>query len=127
MDEKDREFLRFHRREICLVDFDAVTVAKILHEKSILTANDVDVISSEEKDLKQKERLLDVLPRRGPKSFSTFVKSSKELKLVKLYKILGGDVSKLETDIKEQKDQTKSSKELGMTIDFSFYRYNLTV
>lgn len=101
MDVKDREFLRSHRKEICLVDFDAVSISKNLQQKKILNANDTDTISLEEKDLRQKERLLDLLPRRGAKSFSSFVESSKDLKLFKLYAVLGGDISTLDSEQKE--------------------------
>lgn len=105
MDVKDREFLRSHRKEICLVDFDAASIAKNLQQKKIFNANDADGISSEEKDLRQKEKLLDLLPRRGAQSFSSFVESSKELKLFKLYAVLGGDISTLEGDEENQEQK----------------------
>ena len=91
MNTKDREFLRTHRKDICLVDFDAASVSKKLHEENVFTKNDAETVSSEEKDLRQKERLLDVLPRRGPKSFDSFIKAAKDLKIYKLYELLGGD------------------------------------
>lgn len=115
MDVKDREFLRSHRKEICLVDFNAIDIAKNLQEKKILNANDTDTISSEEKDLRQKEKLLDLLPRRGALSFSSFRESAKDLKLFKLYVVLGGDVSLLEVEEHQDEKQT-----LGMFALFVF-------
>ena len=115
MDVKDREFLRSHRKEICLVDFNAIDIAKNLQEKKILNANDTDTISSEEKDLRQKEKLLDLLPRCGALSFISFRESAKDLKLSKLYVVLGGDVSLLEVEEHQDEKQT-----LGMFALFVF-------
>ena len=100
MNTKDREFLRTHRRKICLVDFDVVIVAKKLFEKKLLKENDVESILIEEKDLRRKERLLDTLPRMGPNAFSGLKEVVKELKISKLYEVLGGDLN----DLTEEKE-----------------------
>jgi len=100
MDTKEREFLRINRRQICLVDFDVVNVAKKLFQKKLLKQNDVESISIEEKDLRKKEKLLDILPRMGPKAFMGLKEVVKELKISKLYEVLGGNPN----DLKEEKE-----------------------
>ena len=117
MESRDRDFLRSNRREICLIDFSAPKVAAKLHELGILSKNENEMISAEEKDLRQKERLLDILPRRGPKAFAKFIETARELRILKLYQILGGDPALYGSD----EDTKVPSEESGKENSFEFH------
>ena len=95
MESTHRELLRSNRRDICLVDFSAPTVAEKLFDLKIFTENDKNNVSTEEKDLRQKEKLLDILVKRGPKAFQAFLDICKEMSIIKLYEILGGDLTEI--------------------------------
>ena len=54
-------------------DLDVETAVSYLYSKSILSENDRDEILAVKTPQGKSERLLDVLPKRGPEAFDVFV------------------------------------------------------
>ena len=94
MEDKHREVLRANRMEI-VRDLDVDNATSFLYSKSILTESDRDEIKAIKTLQSKSERLLDILPRRGPEAFGVFVKFLDEKQLflgdlLKSYKSLTG-------------------------------------
>lgn len=71
MEKKHRELLR--RNRVALVqDLDAKQLLNYIWQEGILTDNDVETIKVESTRNARAEKLLDIIPRRGPKAFDVF-------------------------------------------------------
>ncbi|XP_046858886.1 caspase-7-like [Xenia sp. Carnegie-2017] len=73
MEDKHREVLRANRMKI-VRDLDVDNATSFLYSKSILSENDRDEIKANKTFQSKSDKLLDILPRRGPEAFGVFVK-----------------------------------------------------
>ena len=74
MDKKHRELLR-RNRERLVEDLDALSLLSYLYQEHTLSENDVDLIKAERTRSSQAEKLLDIVPKRGPQAFHTFCRA----------------------------------------------------
>ena len=72
MEDKHRILLKENRRDLAR-DLDVDTAVSYLYSRSILSENDRDEILALKIQLAKSEKLLDVLPKRGPEAFDAFV------------------------------------------------------
>lgn len=71
MQEEDRKALRSNR-EALLKDLEAKRVASLLYSREIFTEEDKDSVNAKSTPAEQREEVLDILPRKGPRAFSVF-------------------------------------------------------
>ena len=71
MQEEDRKTLRSNR-EALLRDLEAKRVASLLYSREIFSEEDKDSVNAKSTPAEQREEVLDILPRKGPKAFSAF-------------------------------------------------------
>ncbi|XP_073235075.1 caspase-3-like isoform X2 [Porites lutea] len=71
MQEEDRKALRSNR-EALLRDLEAKRVASLLYSREIFSEEDKDSVNAKSTPAEQREEVLDILPRKGPKAFSVF-------------------------------------------------------
>lgn len=74
MDKKHRELLR-RNRERLVEDLEALSLLSYLYQEHTLSENDVDLIKAERTRSSQAEKLLDIVPKRGPQAFHTFCRA----------------------------------------------------
>lgn len=74
MEKKHRELLR-RNRERLVEDLDALSLLSYLYQEHTLSENDVDLIKAERTRSSQAQKLLDIVPRRGPQAFDTFCRA----------------------------------------------------
>ena len=72
MDDTHRSLLRKKRMDLTR-DLDVDSAVSFLYSRSILSENDRDEILALKTQLAKSEKLLDVLPKRGPEAFDNFV------------------------------------------------------
>ena len=72
MDDSDRKLLKVNRMDL-VRDLDVDTATSFLYSKTILSENHRDEILALKTPLAKSEKLLDVLPKRGPEAFGVFV------------------------------------------------------
>lgn len=109
MEQKHRDLLRKNRMAICLFDFNPVSLAKILQKRKVFSETDKNIISSERNDLKKKEKLLDILQKRGPHAFHNLLEAFDELGLPNVRSLLNGTIN---TVTESDKAEKKSSKNI---------------
>ena len=80
MEQSHRELLRKHRMDLCS-EMNAELIAKDLLEAKIFTLADKNSITFERDPLKRNEKLLDILPKRGPMAYQTFLDILNKLNL----------------------------------------------
>lgn len=74
MDKKHRDLLR--RNRLTLVqDLEVSQLLNYLFQENCLSENDLETIKAEQSRRIQAEKLLDILPRRGPQSFDVFCRA----------------------------------------------------
>lgn len=74
MDKKHKDLLRKNR--VALVeDLEATRLSNYLLQEGALSENDLESVKAEKTRTAQAEKLLDVLPRRGPKAFDIFCRA----------------------------------------------------
>ena len=74
MEKKHRELLR--RNRVTLVDdLEPKHLLSYLLQERALSLNDIDSIKAEQTRVRQAEKVLDFLPRRGPKAFGIFCRA----------------------------------------------------
>lgn len=74
MDKKHRDLLR--RNRLTLVqDLEVSQLLNYLFQENCLSENDLETIKAEPTRRIQAEKLLDILPRRGPQSFDVFCRA----------------------------------------------------
>ena len=71
MQEEDRKALRSNR-EALLRDLEAKRVASLLYSREIFSEEDKDSVNAKSTPAEQREEVLDILPRKGPRAFSVF-------------------------------------------------------
>lgn len=71
MQEEDRKALRSNR-EALLRDLEAKRVASLLYSREIFSEEDKDSVNAKSTPAEQREEVLDILPRKGPKAFNAF-------------------------------------------------------
>lgn len=71
MQEEDRRALRSNR-EALLKDLEAKRVASLLYSREIFTEEDKDSVNAKSTPAEQREEVLDILPRKGPRAFNVF-------------------------------------------------------
>lgn len=71
MQEEDRKALRSNR-EALLKDLEAKRVASLLYSREIFSEEDKDSVNAKSTPAEQREEVLDILPRKGPKAFNAF-------------------------------------------------------
>ena len=71
MNEDHRKILR-QKREIFLKDLDARKAASMLYARDIFSEDDKDEVNAMKTAYQQREKVLDILPRKGPKAFQVF-------------------------------------------------------
>ena len=74
MDKKHRELLRKNRLKL-VQDLDATQLLNYLFQENCLSESDVDNIKVQTTPRAKAEKLLDILPRRGPHSFDVFCRA----------------------------------------------------
>ncbi|XP_015759225.1 PREDICTED: caspase-2-like [Acropora digitifera] len=74
MDKKHIELLR-RNRERLVEDLDALSLLSYLYQEHTLSENDVDLVKAENTRFSQAEKLLDIVPKRGPQAFHTFCRA----------------------------------------------------
>ncbi|XP_044167656.1 caspase-2-like [Acropora millepora] len=77
MDKRHRELLRSNRRKL-MADLDAWSVSNYLFEKNILSVSDFQLIRAGKTELIQAEKVLNIVPQRGPDAFDTFCQALRE-------------------------------------------------
>lgn len=110
MEEKHRNLLRTNRMAICLFPFDADLLAEKLQQKKVLFETDKNFIYSEKDDLKKKEKLLDILQKRGPSAYSNFLDALDDIGIKNIRSLLNGNITTAEL-------QTISNKHSGKLPD----------
>ncbi|XP_028399666.1 caspase-3-like isoform X2 [Dendronephthya gigantea] len=73
MDKSHRDILKAKRMDLAR-DLDVNTAVSYLYSQSIFTENDKDEILALKTPQERSEKLLDILPKRGPEAFDVFVK-----------------------------------------------------
>ena len=71
MQEEDRKALRSNR-EALLKDLEPKRVASLLYSREIFSEDDKDSVNAKSTPSEQREEVLNILPRKGPKAFSVF-------------------------------------------------------
>lgn len=71
MEKKHRDLIRKNRVAL-VADLEALPLSNYLYQEGVLSENDLDNIRAERTRSAQAEKLLDTLPKRGPKAFDTF-------------------------------------------------------
>ena len=74
MDKKHRELLRKNRLAL-VQDLEATQLLNYLFQEKCFSENDLDSIRVEPTPRAKAEKLLDTLPRRGPKAFDVFCRA----------------------------------------------------
>ena len=74
MDKKHRELLRKNRLAL-VQDLEAAQLLNYLFQENCLSENDIDSIRAQTTPRAKAEKLLDILPRRGPQSFDVFCRA----------------------------------------------------
>ena len=74
MEKKHRELLRKNRLAL-VQDLEATQLSSYLFQEKCLSENDVETIRGQPTRRAQAEKLLDILPRRGPQSFDLFCRA----------------------------------------------------
>lgn len=74
MDKNHKELLR-RNRERLVEDLEALSLLSYLFQEHTLSENDVDLIKAERTRSLQAEKLLDIIPRRGPQAFHNFCRA----------------------------------------------------
>ncbi|XP_044167659.1 caspase-2-like [Acropora millepora] len=77
MDERHRELL-IRNRKALMKDLDAWSVSIYLYQEQILSEIDFQLIKAERIRLFQAEKVLDIIPQRGPDAFNAFCEALKE-------------------------------------------------
>lgn len=95
MQAKHRESLRKHRLELCRgMDNHSKSVVTQLVDRKIMTNTDEQILIREVSSVKQNEKILDTLTKRGPKAFHTFIEILNDMGLNQLTTLLLGDDEK---------------------------------
>ena len=71
MNDEHREILR-KKRDKFLRDLDAKRAASKLYSRDIFSEEDKDEVNAKKTNYQQREEVLDILPRKGPKAFLVF-------------------------------------------------------
>ena len=71
MEKKHRDLIRKNRVAL-VADLEPLPLSNYLYQEGVLSENDLDNIRAERTRSAQAEKLLDTLPKRGPKAFDTF-------------------------------------------------------
>lgn len=71
MNDEHREILR-KKRDKFLKDLDAKRAASKLYSRGIFSEEDKDEVNAKKTNYQQREEVLDILPRKGPKAFLVF-------------------------------------------------------
>ncbi|XP_067055303.1 caspase-3-like isoform X4 [Acropora muricata] len=71
MNDEHRQLLR-QKREKFLRDLDAKRAASKLYSRGIFSEEDKDEVNAKKTNYQQREEVLDILPRKGPKAFLVF-------------------------------------------------------
>lgn len=71
MNDEHRELLR-KKRDKFLRDLDAKRAASKLYSRGIFSEEDKDEVNAKKTNYQQREQVLDILPRKGPKAFLVF-------------------------------------------------------
>lgn len=74
MDKKHKQLLRKNRITLAQ-DLEATQLLNYLFQEEGLSENDLESIKAEKTRRTQAEKLLDILPRRGPKAFDIFCRA----------------------------------------------------
>lgn len=74
MEKKHRDLLRKNRLAL-IQDLEATQLLNFLLQEGGLTESDVEIIKAQPTRTAKAEKLLDTLPRRGPKSFDVFYRA----------------------------------------------------
>lgn len=74
MDKKHRDLLRKNRMAL-VQDLEATHLLNFLYQEKGLTENDVETIKAQKTRTARAEKLLDLLPRRGPNAFDVFCRA----------------------------------------------------
>lgn len=77
MDKKHKDLLRKNRMTL-VEDLEATQLSNYLYQEGGITENDVETIKAKPTRRAQAEKLLDILPRRGPKAFDVFCRALDE-------------------------------------------------
>lgn len=78
MDPAHRALLRTHRLELSGQLLVSETIVPVLYQENVLTEAQVEDIASQPTDRLKTLKLLDLLPSRGPRAFSAFLRSLDE-------------------------------------------------
>lgn len=71
MEKRHRDLLRKNRITI-VNDLEPKDILGHLYQEGIISPDDMERVKAEKTRLEQAEKLLDILPRRGPKAFTVF-------------------------------------------------------
>lgn len=74
MDKKHRDLLRKNRM-LLVEDLEATQLSNFLYQEGGISENDMQTIKAKPTRQAQAEKLLDILPRRGPKVFYVFCRA----------------------------------------------------
>ena len=74
MDRKHRDLLRKNRLAL-VQDLEAIRLSNYLFQEKCFSENDLDSVRAQPTRSAQAEKLLDILPRRGPQSFDVFCRA----------------------------------------------------
>ena len=74
MEKRHKDLLRKNRVGL-VEDLDPMSLLSYLFQEQTLSENDVELIKAEKTRSSQAEKLLDVVPKRGPKAFDTFCRA----------------------------------------------------
>jgi len=71
MQEEDRKTLQRNRQAL-VKDLEAKRVASLLYSREIFSIDDKDEVNAKATASEQRETVLDILPRKGPRAFRVF-------------------------------------------------------
>jgi len=92
MEDKHRELLRSNRIDLAR-DLDGDLVASYLYARRVFNDGEKDRVQSASTRLEKNEKVLDILPRKGPTAFDIFCDILKELGMTHLEMLLRAPVS----------------------------------
>uniref|UniRef100_A0A8C7WWW3 CASP2 and RIPK1 domain containing adaptor with death domain n=1 Tax=Oryzias sinensis TaxID=183150 RepID=A0A8C7WWW3_9TELE len=75
MDPAHKAVLRKLRAELCSQLMVSESIVPVLFQEGVLTHAHVEDIESEPTDTRKSQKLLDILPNRGPRAFPAFMQS----------------------------------------------------
>ena len=92
MDDKHRKLLRSNRIDLAR-DLDGELVASHLYARDVFNEGEKDLVQSATTPQQKNEKVLDILPRKGPTAFGIFCDILKELGMTHLEMLLRAPVS----------------------------------